>query len=151
MSLWKKNLPARGDSFFALQNEMNDLFESFNRGFFPMVSNADGFIPKLEMKADEKRYYVSAELPGMKEDDIHVTLKDNSLIIEGEKKSEMKKEEKGIYRSEFSYGTFYRLVPLGVEVDAEKVAAAYKNGILQVEIEKKENAGSARKITIKRD
>lgn len=150
MSLWKKNLPARGDSFFALQNEMNDLFENFNRGFFP-AAQADGFIPKLEMKEDEKRYYVSAELPGMKEDDIHVTLKDNSLIIEGEKKSEMKKEEKGIYRSEFSYGSFYRSVPLALEVEAEKVAATYKNGILNIEIEKKENAGNARKITIKKD
>lgn len=151
MSLWKKNLPVRADSFFALQNEMNDLFEGLNRGFFPSSIKAEGFMPKLEMKEDEKKYYVSAELPGMKEDDIHVTLKDNALIIEGEKKSEMKKEEKGIYRSEFNYGSFYRAVPLVSEVDAERVAATYKNGVLQVEIEKKETSGNARKINIKKD
>lgn len=153
MSLWKKNLPATSNNaLYSLQNEMNDLFETFNKEFYSPMGKDTAFAPKLEIKEDDKTYKVSAELPGMSENDIHVSLRDNALIIEGEKKYETTKEEKGVTRSEFSYGSFYRSVPFRAEINAEKVSANYKNGVLSIVMEKADqHSAKNRKITIKKD
>jgi len=87
----------------------------------------------------------------MKEEDFHVTLKDNCLILEGEKRNEYKKEGKGMYRTEINYGSFYRSIPFAAEVSAEKIAAVYKDGQLIVDIEKVSPLDSkTRKIAVKR-
>lgn len=150
MSIWSKNLPARNEGFYALQKEVNDFFDAATRDSF-LTGTAVVFQPKLEIKEDEKTYKITAELPGMKEEDIQVTLKDNCLILEGEKKNEYQKEEKGYYKSEISYGSFYRSIPFAAEVCTEKVSAIYKDGQLKVEVEKLSPPNSkSRKITVKR-
>jgi HSP20 family protein len=125
--------------FAVWQKEMSSLLDRFGRdigndfGF-----GTEGVIPKVEVKEKDKKYIVRAEIPGMKESDISVTLRDNNLILEGERKVETEKEEEGTYRSEFTYGSFYRAIPLDEDVNANTVKAAYRDGILTVDLEKLE-------------
>lgn len=151
MSFWNKTLAPRKENSPSVanwQNEMNSLIDRLNREYYGQLpaQTKNDFQPKLELKETENSYQVMAELPGMKEDDLHITVQDNSLIIEGEKKNETKKEDKGYYATEFSYGCFYRAIPFNVEINPEKVSATYKNGILAVTIEKNQtnNMGSRR-------
>ena len=152
MSLWNRDfLPTRRSERTPLQ-EMEDIFDRFRRDFYsPDLSrDTEGFSPRVELEETEKNIFVSAEIPGMKEKDINVSLKDNNLIIEGEKQSQKKKEEKGYYRSEFSYGSFYRSIPLSAEVDTNKVEATYRNGVLAITLNKlEESKQTTKRIEIK--
>jgi HSP20 family protein len=156
MALWNREFlpttPRWAERALAPLDDMEDMFDRFRREFYApdMFREMEGFSPRVEVKETDKNILVSAEIPGMNEKDINVTLKENNLIIEGEKKSERKKEEKGYYRSELSYGSFYRSIPLLAEVNADKVEATYKNGILQVTLNKlEENKQTAKRIEIK--
>lgn len=121
------------------RRNISDLFEDYAKDFFSPVLNDydETFNPKVEVKETDKTYVVCAELPGMKESDINLSLRENSLVIEGEKKTERKEEDKGYYRSEFSYGSFYRAIPFSNDVDDKNVTAKYKDGVLEVTLTKK--------------
>jgi HSP20 family protein len=151
MSLFRnQSLSLRNQNPMSLwQNEMNNLFDRFGRDMGNLDVNVTDFSPRVEIKEKDKHYTISAEVPGIKESDINVTLKDNNLILEGERKTESKKEEEGYFCSEFSYGSFYRSIPLDDEVNPDTVKASYKDGILTVELDKvKESAQKAKKIPI---
>ncbi len=154
MALWNRDfLPTRrNDRALSPLLDIDQMFDRLRREFFSpdtLRSFDESFIPKVEVKETEKNILVSSELPGMTEKDINVTLRENYLIIEGEKKSEKKKEEKGHFSSEFSYGSFYRSIPLQVEVDSDKVNAVYRNGILDVTLTKLEEGNQkAKRIEI---
>ncbi|MCM2348954.1 MAG: Hsp20/alpha crystallin family protein [Bacteriovoracaceae bacterium] len=129
------------------QREMNSLFDRFNRDIFE--GETGEFSPRIEVQEKDKGYIVCAEVPGIKESDINVTLQDNNLVLEGERKSESKTEEEGFYRSEFSYGSFYRSIPLADEINPDSVKASYKDGILTVEMNKlKPSSHKSKKIPI---
>lgn len=156
MSLWNRDfLPTTSrwsERALAPLSEMEDMFDRLRRDFYSpdIFRDIEGFSPRVEVKDTDKNILVSAEIPGMEEKDINVTLKENNLIIEGEKKSERKKEEKGYFHSEFSYGSFYRSIPLQADVDEDKVDATYKNGILKVTLNKLEGSKqTAKRIEIK--
>lgn len=144
MNILNRNLPSK--------NNFGDLFDRFQKEFFSpelFKGIGEGFVPKVEVKETDKSYEVSAELPGMKEEDINITMKGDSLILEGEKKSERKEDQKGYYASEFSYGSFYRTIPLKDDVNEEDVRAEYKDGVLKVHLQKlAENKKKNRKIQI---
>jgi HSP20 family protein len=139
---------SRQDPFFALHDEVNRLFDDFTRGFDMPALRERGFgWPSIELKEDDKRIFVEAELPGMDEKDIEVTLLENTLTIRGEKRIE-EDDSKRQY-SERYFGQFERRIPLDSEVDAEKVQAKFKNGVLKVEIPKAAEAQSrARRIQV---
>jgi HSP20 family protein len=122
----------------SIRDEIMDVFDNFNFGMAPTFKNE--FIPNIEIKDKGNSYIVSAEVPGMSDKDMNVTIRDNNLILEGEKKEEKKEEKKGIFRSELSYGSFYRTIPLTDEVDPDKVTATYQNGVLKVMVEKRPEA-----------
>jgi HSP20 family protein len=134
------------------RDDLWDVFDRFSKEFdMPTMASLDHITPKIEVKDLGKTYQVCAEVPGMDEKDISVTLRENNLVIEGERKSETKNEDKksGRYHSEISYGRFYRSIPLSDDIDAENVNASYKNGILTVELAKNpERAQKERKIQI---
>ena len=133
------------------RSDLSDLFDRFSQDFDLPTFGGDHFSPKVELKDTGKTYQICAEIPGMDEKDIEVTLRDNQLIIEGEKKNEFKEEDKkkGFFHSEFSYGRFYRAIPLSEDIDAEKVRAEYKNGVLNIEVDKlPEKAAKSKKIQI---
>lgn len=132
------------------QHEMSNLFDRFNRDLSPSEESLTRF-PKIEITEDEKKLTICAEVPGMNEKDVNVTLKDNQLIIEGERKTENKSEKDGRYHSEFSYGSFYRSIPLMDEIKEDSVKATYKDGMLRVELQKSNSAHSnTKKIPITR-
>lgn len=139
-------------SWSGLRSDLWDLFDRFSRDLeTPFTSETQEFIPKIEVQDRGNSYLVCAEVPGMSENDINVTLKDNNLIIEGEKKNEFKKEDtkKGYFHSEFSYGRFYRAIPLSDDVDENNVNATYRNGVLDIELQKlPEKANKQKKIQI---
>jgi HSP20 family protein len=146
-----RSLTTRRDNpFVSWQREMNDWFDKFNREIDVPLMEMEEFSPKVELRETDKGYSVRAEIPGISESDVNVTLRENNLILEGEKKTETKKEERGHYFSEFSYGSFYRSIPLEEEVNPDKVKATYRNGILNVELEKIEGSTGSKKIPIMR-
>ncbi len=110
-------------------------FDEFsNFGF----SFSENFNPRIDISEDEKTYNVIAEIPGVKKDNIKITLQDNILTIEGEKKKEEEKSEKNYYRSERIYGSFKRSFTLPSQVDSEKVNAKYEDGTLRIVLNKLE-------------
>jgi HSP20 family protein len=104
--------------------------------------------PKVEMTEDDKGVLVKAELPGMDPKDIEVNVTGETLTIRGERKEEKEEKGKNRYYSEHRYGRFDRTIPLPAEVDADKVDATYKAGVLEIKLVKSGN-GKSRKIAIK--
>jgi HSP20 family protein len=159
---WRRStLPAYDTSFLSLQQTMNDLFQDFARSFDvlpfenapqPAAPMRASFIPRLDMYETDDEIRLSVELPGMKEKDIDVQLNDNTLVIKGEKAWKKEEREGNTVRSERTYGTFQRLLPLPCEVDPDKVEAWYKEGVLNLKLYKTD-AGrrSMRKIKVKTD
>jgi len=157
-SLWKgTSVPVKeGDSpLNSFQQRMNDLFDDFFHGFNLTLPGAldervGAFRPSIDVKEGEKDIVVKAELPGLEEKDIEVLLAEDALTIRGEKKEEKEDKGKNYYHLERSYGAFHRVIPLPAEVDAKKVAATFKNGVLSIVLPKTEKAkATGKKITIK--
>lgn len=155
---WKwgeKKVPVRREveenPFYMMQREMDRLFNGFfDRNFemTPFGESFGAFTPSVDVTENDKELTVSAELPGLAEKDIEVSLTRDVLTIRGEKKAE--KEDKGdnYYRMERSYGSFQRSIPLPTRVDADKVDATFKNGVLTITLPKTE-AQTLKKISIK--
>src|SRR5512136_428381 len=99
--------------FFSLQREMNRLFDDIFQGFdLPSVGGKSfgTFSPSVDVREDEKEVIVKAELPGIDEKDIEVSLTDDGLTIKGEKKDEKEEKGKGYWHRETSYGAFHRVI-----------------------------------------
>ncbi|MBS2004390.1 MAG: Hsp20/alpha crystallin family protein [Cyanobacteria bacterium SZAS LIN-5] len=144
-----KRTPARVEEdhpVYALQKEMNKVFENFFRypgfGDFADLGSLDKeflsaeLAPRIDMVETEKEVVIKVELPGMNEKDINVSVNNELLTISGEKKQEKEQSEKGWYRMERQYGSFCRNIPLPYEVESDKVDAVYKNGILSLKLPK---------------
>lgn len=97
---------------------------------------AKQWLPAIDVFEKEGKLVVKAEIPGMEENDIDVSVEGDALIIRGEKKTEKEVKEQDYYRSECSYGSFMRSVPLPSTVDKDKVEAKYENGVLEVTLPK---------------
>lgn len=125
--------------FFTLHREMNRLFDDVFRGFDLTAPGTGGFFdravgwPNIEVSDTEKEVKVTAELPGLDEKDVEVELANGVLAIRGEKKTET--EDKDRLFSERFYGRFERRIPVD-EVEQDKVAASFKNGVLTVTLPK---------------
>jgi HSP20 family protein len=92
------------------------------------------WMPSVDVYEKGGNLVVKAELPGIKKDDIEVTLDRGDLVIRGERKAESETREDHYYRMERSYGTFYRRIPLPAEVKPEQITASYHDGLLEVRI-----------------
>jgi len=129
------------DRLATLRDEMNRLFESslgtFGMRDFGMFS---GWSPALDVYDDKDNVVVKLELPGMKKEEIDISLHDGMLTISGERKQETKSGEGETFRSERYFGRFHRTITLPTTVAADNVKAAYKDGILTVTLPKTEEA-----------
>ena len=103
------------------------------------------FMPKIDMSESEKEVTVTADLPGLEEKDIEVSLDRDVLAIKGEKKSEKEEKEKNYYYMERSSGSFYREIPVPAAMDKDNIKATFKNGVLKVVIPKLPEAQKLRK------
>jgi HSP20 family protein len=152
---WKRNVQGKHEEyepFSLLRHEMNRLFDDFYRGFDlePFESRLGTFSPSIDVSENDKQVKVTAELPGMDEKDIDVSLNKDSLTIKGEKKEEKEEKKKDYYRMERSYGSFSRTIPLPMEVDANKVKAEFKKGVLTITLPKTKKAiEDTKKIAVK--
>jgi HSP20 family protein len=141
--------------FYSLQKDMNSLFDNFFRGFEMTprgnVWGAAGtFMPSIDVKENEKEYIIKAELPGVEEKDIEVTVTDDAVMIKGEKKEEKEDKDKNYYYMERSYGSFCRAIPLDAGIESGKAHASFKNGILDIKIPKNQSEkATGKKIPIK--
>jgi HSP20 family protein len=130
-----------------LHRDMDDLVGSFFGGR-PTLFNERMVWPALDISEDVNAITVKAEVPGCKAEDVDISVQGNTLTISGEKKHEEEKKEKGYYYAERSYGSFRRDLALGSEVDASKIDAACKDGILTITLPKSERA-KAIKVKVK--
>jgi HSP20 family protein len=102
-------------------------------------------VPSVDIFAEGEDIVVKAELPGMKKEDIEVSMSDNTMTISGEKKQEEKVEKKNYHRVERSYGSFTRSFRLPAEVQMDRAKASYKEGVLEIRVPKSEEAKAKEK------
>ena len=136
MNLIRYNNPELGSPLGTFTDQINRLFGLTTR---PAESFGD-WSPALDAFEDKDKYTVCIEVPGLKKDDLNVTVHDGVLTISGERKTEKDVKEGTVHRTERYYGKFSRSVSLPSAVRADKVSAAYKDGVLTVEVPKAEEA-----------
>ncbi|MCX4027727.1 Hsp20/alpha crystallin family protein [Endozoicomonas sp. SM1973] len=138
--------------------EVDRLFDSMFKGSgFPSFSDEwsrvsnNMFKPSIDISAKDKEYLISVEVPGVEEKDIKLEMRDNTLIISGEKKNEKEEKEEHHYRVERSYGKFQRMLTIPEDADADEISASFKNGVLCISLPRKELVQSrTKKIAIKK-
>ena len=125
-----------------LQDEMNSLLESFfGRGVSGEPEPAGVMWgPRVDIRETENGFVVEAELPGLTKEDIKLSVHASTLTLEGEKRVEEKEKGKNWHRQERSFGKFQRVFTLPSVVDPQRISAAFKNGVLTVELPKSEAA-----------
>jgi HSP20 family protein len=123
-----------------LRQELDRLFESPFSEIARATQMLSGWTPALDVYEDKDNVYVKVELPGMKKENIELSLHDGMVSISGERKSDARHEEAEACRSERFYGRFQRTVSLPTTVMADKVKASYKDGILTVTLPKTDEA-----------
>jgi HSP20 family protein len=143
------------DVFTAMRDEMDRMFERFEQGFprWPaLFRGGDGMVvPELEVRENTAAITIEAELPGVEEKDVSVTLANGVLTIRGEKKQNREERGENFHMSERSYGTFERSLRLPETIDEAKVEAKFEKGVLKITAAKKPEAVKAeRKIEIRK-
>lgn len=133
------------EPFAALRRDIDRLFGDFTRSF-PSILELDPFrrlgpafdikgieiAPKVEVSEDKKAYEITAELPGVEEKDVTLTVQDDVLTLSGEKKSEREEKEEGYHMSERSYGSFRRSFRLPDDVNADKISAKFDKSVMTI-------------------
>lgn len=141
-----------GDFFgmnpFALMREFTREMDRAFSGSLAGEGVAQGWAPAIEMKEVNGNLVVTAELPGIKTEDVKVEVNDEMLTLEGERRMEKKEEKEGVYRSERSYGRFYRAIPLPDGAKTEQIKAEMNNGVLEVKIPLAEAKQKSRQIPV---
>lgn len=147
--------------FEALRKEVDRLFDDFGDDFWRKPFRSFAALernwprkfpanPAVDVTETEKAYEITAELPGMDEKNVEVNVANGGITIKGEKKEETEEKKKDYYVSERRYGSFERYFSLPEGVDADKIAASFKNGVLKVTLPKTAEAQkSAKKIEVK--
>jgi HSP20 family protein len=136
------------DPFRVMRREMENAFRAFDQQ--PTSPDIGAGAPAINVAETNDAFEVTAELPGVDEKDISVSLDDNQLVISGEKKAESTREEKNWHVEERSYGSFYRSMSLPFEPDDGAVEAHFDKGVLHLTIKKPAKAvKTTKKIDIK--
>ena len=128
-------------NLFSLHNEMGRIFGDL---FAPSEGGTDAeetsWIPTVDISETENGYEIRAELPGVSEDDVNVSLTDNVLTVKGEKRPEAETEGKNYHRVERRYGNFQRNFTLPRHIETDAIKAEFKDGVLTLGIPKAEAA-----------
>jgi len=124
-----------------LQNRLNSIFNDFARPEGTQESLAAGnFVPAVDVYEDEHKLVLKLEVPGIKQEDLDVRVENQTLTVRGERKFESEEKEENFHRIERRFGSFTRSFTLPVTVDTGAVAAKYENGVLVIQLAKKEAA-----------
>jgi HSP20 family protein len=157
------SVPRMWQPFEGLRQEIDRLFDDFGQGFWRPFGRSfftqepsfrreksPATMPAVDVIESEKAYEVTAELPGMDEKNIEVKVADGVLTIKGEKREEKEEKKKDYYLQERSFGSFERSFGLPEGVDADKIEANFKKGVLTVMLPKKPEAQKpVKKIEVK--
>ena len=159
----KKTPAARApsDPWQNFRGEMDRLFDRFSgfglpsmRRMFDLTPSAESSfnlaVPAVDVTEDDKAYKIAAELPGLEEKDIEVSVTGDVLTLSGEKRQEKEEKNKNWYVSERAYGSFQRAFVLPEGIDRDKIAAAFAKGVLTVTLPKNaETQKQQKKIEVK--
>jgi HSP20 family protein len=148
-----RNPMPSADAFGALQKRIDSMFDDFWRGGdWPVAAAVAGALaPKVDVVENDKAYVVTAELPGLEEKDIELTIDGDRLSLKGEKKSEFDRKDGDWHVSERSYGSFARSFVLPPNADGAKAAAKFDKGVLSVTVPKRAEAvAQVKKIEVKK-
>jgi HSP20 family protein len=130
-------------TFDRLQRQINDLFD------FPRLPEMQGLFdrrvsPAVDVVENPDSFTVECDLPGIEQKDIDISIASGVLTIKGEKRVEQKSEKRKVYKKETWEGSFQRTISLPTTVDADKVEATFKNGVLKINLPKREEAKTKR-------
>lgn len=120
----------------SLREEMNRLLDGSLAQFASGTGLFGGWSPTVDVFQDKDNVLIKAELPGMKKEDIDITFQEGMLTICGERKQEAESKEGDVFRSERFFGKFHRTISMPTKVEADKIQATYKDGILCVQLPK---------------
>jgi HSP20 family protein len=127
---------------------MRQFTDDMNR-LFGSEANEAAWIPTIEVKEAEGKLVVTAELPGLKKEDVKVNVTDTALTLEGERKEEKEDKREGYYHSERRYGKFFRSVPLPPGARLDSATAQFRDGVLEVTVAIPETKETGKQVPIK--
>jgi HSP20 family protein len=130
----------------SFNREMSRMFEDL---LHPGAETAAGFDPDIDVTETDNELRITAELPGVSEKDIDVSIEDDMLTIRGEKRVERKEEKENYRFSERSFGTFQRTLRLPVRANPDKIRASFEHGVLEVTVPKDKEIARGRRIEVK--
>lgn len=141
------------DPYATLHREMNRLFDDVMRGVPAQSGGGQAgqptlLSPHMDVSETDKEIRISAELPGVSENDVEVSLNEDVLTIRAEKRQQRKEQREGVHISERSFGTFQRAIRLPFHVNPEQVQARFENGVLQVTLPKTAPQERSRRIQV---
>jgi HSP20 family protein len=145
---WSDGIPDPFIGFDELQEEINKLFEDAIRTPGPRGIFERTFSPAVDIAETADSYRVVCDLPGMDMEDIEISISSNVLTLKGEKKVGQKEKSDQLYRQGTSVGKFQRTLQLPLAVDADKASAVLKNGVLTIQLPKREDV-RPRQIAVK--
>ena len=134
------------------RSPFDHLFDAFfgEDSRLPVLAGNAAFTPRIDVKEEDASYEIAAELPGLEEKDIEISVSDGSLVLRGEKSDAKEEKEGKYYRQERIYGRFERTFHLPDGVEADAIKAKFKNGVLAITLPKKEEAKSVvRQVEVK--
>jgi HSP20 family protein len=150
---YSSGMPApRGDPLLDLHREMDRLFDSFFGGLgTPSAGSGGGLMamPRLDVRESEQELCISAELPGVKPQEVDLRVEGDMLTISGEKKSEVDQNRENFHVAERSYGRFRRSVQLPFAPDPEQVRAEFQHGVLTVHVPRQGQQERSRRIEVR--
>ena len=145
-----------------ISDEMDRLFENFGMGrgltgydqqAFDTAQRAGGgapmWSPHIEVIERDGKLVIQADLPGIKREDVNVEIEQDAVVIQGQRHQEQTSNQSGYYRSERSYGSFYRTIPLPEGTDADSASATFRDGVLKIELDAPRGQRRGRALEIK--
>jgi HSP20 family protein len=144
----------------ALNDEMGRLFESFltgsgtgglaqsDLGRMPALAQAADWVPQIEVFERNNRLVIRADLPGVERGDVRVEIRDDAVVIQGDRQEEHEKRQGGIYVSEVVRGSFYREIPLPENVNVNDATAVFRDGVLEIVIPETQQASEPRRLDV---
>ncbi len=124
----------------ALDDFVREVFADFPSPWFRAGALDGEWLPPMDVVEEEGRYVVHLDLPGMRREDVKVSMESNTLTLTGERRHQAETKDGGFRRFERSYGTFTRTIALPNTIDAKRIEATYKDGVLTVSLPKSEDA-----------
>ena len=128
-----------------LQNRLNSIFSDFaqpngSQGMGQESLAAGNFVPAVDIYEDEQKLMLKLEIPGVKQEDIDIRVENQTLTVKGQRGFESEEKEENFHRIERRFGSFVRSFTLPMTIDTESIAAKYENGVLGIQLAKKEAA-----------